>query len=330
MNAMRRTHIHALLAVALAGCASGTAAPTPVSAPTPTARVAAPNGASATAAPRAQSANLQPASVELTATPTRSVAVEGPTAIRPTPSPEPVAERVPVIEYHYSTYAMGQLTQMRTEWFLAQLDWLAANGYRTLTGAEFTAHLSGEVPAPARSVVLRFDVAQSHFDDYAEVIVPALRERGQHGLFFILASRTVAECDGEHACWPTLKDWADEGVISPESHTQWHINYNDLTAEELWRDARLSKETIEAETGHTVHGLCYPFDAVSAKALTILPELGYAFAVGGYTRNERAVLFADPAPFALPSLYPYSSPEAYPELTSHPGQTFATLLEPYR
>jgi len=330
MNALRRTHIHVLLAVALAGCAAGTAAPTPISAPSPTARVEAPNGASAAPAPMAQSANLQPASVALTATPTRSVVAEAPAALPPTPSPEPPAERVPVIEYHYSTYAMGQLTQMRTEWFLAQLDWLAANGYRTLTGAEFTAHLSGETPAPARSVVLRFDVAQSHFDDYAEVIVPALRERGQHGLFFILASRTVAECDGEHACWPTLKAWADEGVISPESHTHWHINYNDLTADELRRDARLSKETIEAETGHTVHGLCYPFDAVSPEALTILPELGYAFAVGGYTRNERAVLFADPAPFALPSLYPYSSPAAYPELTSHPGQTFATLLEPYR
>ena len=52
-------------------------------------------------------------------------------------TPTEVAERVPVIEYHYSTYASGDQTIMRTEWFLDQLNWLAANGYHTLTGAEF-------------------------------------------------------------------------------------------------------------------------------------------------------------------------------------------------
>lgn len=241
-------------------------------------------------------------------------------------TPTDVAERVPVIEYHYSTYASGDQTIMRTEWFLDQLNWLAANGYHTLTGAEFAAYVRGEATVPARSVVLRFDVAQSHFDDYINVVVPALRANGQHGLFFILASRTGDDCDGLHACWSTLKQWADEGVISPESHTLWHIDYTELTPEEIRKDAGESRAMIEARTGHTVHGLCYPFDSVAAPAIDILRDLGYDFAVAGNTRRDRGVMFADADPFTLPSIYPYSSDAAYPQLTSHLGQTFETLL----
>lgn len=265
---------------------------------------------------------LQPVSAEATAVPV--TATTAPTALPVTPTE--VAERVPVIEYHYSTYASGDQTIMRTEWFLAQLSWLAANGYHTLTGAEFAAYVRGETNVPARSVVLRFDVAQSHFDDYINVVVPALRANDQHGLFFILASRTSDDCDGLHACWSTLKQWADEGVISPESHTLWHIDYTELTPEEIRKDARESRDLIETKTGHTVHGLCYPFDSVAAPAIDILQDLGYDFAVAGNTRRDRGVMFADPDPYTLPSIYPYSSDAAYPQLTSHLGQTFETLL----
>ncbi len=257
-------------------------------------------------------------------TPTPTTATTAPTAMPVMPTE--VAERVPVIEYHYSTYASGEQTTMRTEWFLAQLNWLAANGYRTLTGAEFAAYVRGEANVPARSVVLRFDVAQSHFDDYINVVVPALRANGQHGLFFILASRTSDDCDGLHACWPTLKQWADDGVISPESHTLWHIDYTELTPVEIRKDAEESRAMIEAKTGHKVHGLCYPFDSVAAPAVDILRGLGYDFAVAGNTRRDRGVMFADPDPFTLPSVYPYSSDSAYPQLTSHQGQTFESLL----
>ncbi|MBL8094019.1 MAG: polysaccharide deacetylase family protein [Anaerolineales bacterium] len=304
----------------LAGCAQTGTAP---ASPAPGAQ---PPGV--TQPPAATPLSFQPVAAEVTPTPAPTVTPSA--APEHSPSPEPTAERVPVIEYHYSTYTMGELTTMRTDWFLEQLDWLEANGYRTLTGDAFTAYLRGEAPVPARSVVLRFDVAQSHFEDYTDVIVPALRARGQHGLFFILASRTSDDCDGHNACWPTLKAWADEGVISPESHSLWHLDYATLPPEQIVLDAQRSRAIIEAKTGHTVHGLCYPFDSVAPAALDILRDLGYDFAVAGYTRQERGVLARDPDPYALPSIYPYSSDAAYPQLTSHPGETFATLLESFR
>ncbi len=325
-----KTHNHpirraalAVLGAALAACSAELATPVPAAAPT-----SKPTLAAHVTAVAPTDLPLQPVAVE--STPTMPPAVPStPTPAR-TPSPVALAERVPVIEYHYTTYASGEQTEMRTEWFLEQLDWLQANGYHTLTGEAFAAYVRGEASVPERSVVLRFDVAQSHFNDYADVIVPALRARGQHGLFFILASRTSDDCDGEHACWPTLKAWADEGVISPESHSLWHVDYATLPPEQIVLDAQRSRALIEAKTGHTVHGLCYPFDSVSPAAIGILRDLGYDFAVAGYTRRERGVLFSDPDPFALPSVYPYSSDAAYPELTSHPGLTFAELLSTFR
>ena len=327
-----KTHHHltrrvalVLLGAALVACSAEAATPNPAAAPTSTSTsIARVTSVAPTDLP------LQPVAVESTQTPTALAEVLSSPTPTLTPTPMALAERVPVIEYHYTTYASGEQTEMRTEWFLDQLDWLQANGYHTLTGAAFAAYVRGEAPVPERSVVLRFDVAQSHFDDYADVIVPALRARGQHGLFFILASRTSDDCDGEHACWPTLKAWADEGVISPESHSLWHVDYATLPPEQIVLDAERSRALIEAKTGHTVHGLCYPFDSVAPAALGILRDLGYDFAVGGYTRRERGVLFSDPDPYALPSVYPYSSDTAYPELTSHPGLTFAELLSTFR
>lgn len=293
----------------------------------------APNAAppTATAAPLATARPTASPTSTAAATSTATVTATPPAATSTTPftlTPS-FAERVPVIEYHYSTFALTDQTVMHTAWFLKQLDWLKDNGYHTLTDAEFTAYLRGETPVPARSVVLRFDVAQSFFDDYVDVIIPALRERGQHGLFFILASRTSDDCDGVNACWPMLKAWADEGLISPESHSLWHLDYSTLPPEQIVIDAKRSRALIEAKTGHTVHGLCYPFDVVAPAAIDILRDVGYAFAVAGYSRHERGVLFADPDPYALPSIYPYSSDAAYPQLTSHLGYTFESLLETF-
>jgi peptidoglycan/xylan/chitin deacetylase (PgdA/CDA1 family) len=280
---------------------------------------------------------VPPTSVTWTATPAPTSeptadATAGPAVATLTPVPtatagavQDPARRVPVLEYHYSTFALNDDVQMTTEWFEAQMASLAVGGYHTLTGAEFAAYVRGEHPVPARSVVLRFDVGESHFDDYATVIVPALRRHGLHGVFFVLASRTHDDCDGLRACWPTLMAWVDEGLISLESHSLWHLDYRELPPEQIVADAMQSKALIEAKAGVTVHGLCYPFDSVNPAAFAILRDLGYAYAVAGPTRAERSVLPADPDPYNLPSYYPYASPARYPLLIGA-GWTFEEML----
>jgi peptidoglycan/xylan/chitin deacetylase (PgdA/CDA1 family) len=214
---------------------------------------------------------------------------------------------------------------MTPEWWASQMQWLADNGYTTLTSDQFVDFVYGRYQPPARSVVLRFDVGESKFDDYSNVVIPTLRQHGFHGLFFVLASKVDETCDGVTTCWPSLQHWQREGLISVESHTLFHQDYTTLTPEQIYMDAGRSKAIIEQHIGQPVRGLCYPFDAVNPAAFDILKDLGYEFAVGGYTRNDRSVRFGDPEPFNLPSYYPYSSAAIYPKMSSG-GQTFEEMM----
>ena len=83
------------------------------------------------------------------------------TPLPPTPSPEPMrpAYRIPVLEYHDTEYNMsdGQV-MMTTPWFLEQMQWLADNGFTTLTADRFLAFVDGTQAPPERSVLLTFDI----------------------------------------------------------------------------------------------------------------------------------------------------------------------------
>lgn len=207
-----------------------------------------------------------------------------------------VTTRVPILEYHYSTFHMSDGVMMKTEWFEAQMRWLADNGFQTLSSAEFGAFLDGGYLPPRRSVLLTFDVGVSRFDDYATIVIPALRQYGFRAVFFVLASQIDDECDGVTTCWPSLLQWRDEGLISIESHSLYHQDYTTLTPEQIVIDARRSQAIIEEHTGQPVTGICYPFDAVNPAAFDLLPALGYKFAVAGPTRLERSALSGDTSP----------------------------------
>lgn len=234
--------------------------------------------------------------------------------------------RLPVIEYHYTTSQMGYGVMMETEWFEAQMHWLADNDFTTLSLMEFVTFLEGTHLPPARSVVLTFDVGGSHFDDYLNVIIPTLRRYGLRAIFFVLVSQVRDTCDGQWTCWDSLIRWRDEGLISIESHSLYHIDYTTLTPAEIVLDAGRSRAVIEEKIGQPALGLCYPFDAINLAAFDLLKGLGYRFAMGGYTRAERSVLSADPDPYNLPRYYPYSSDELYPVISGTGGKTFEQML----
>jgi peptidoglycan/xylan/chitin deacetylase (PgdA/CDA1 family) len=238
-----------------------------------------------------------------------------------------ITTRLPIIEYHYSTFNMGTGVRMETDWFLSQLAWLHDNDFQALTSDQLTGFVKGTYNPPLRSVVLTFDVGASKFDDYTNIVIPALRQYHLHAIFFILASRTVDSCDDpDQACWPMLKQWADEGLISVGSHSWSHIDYQTLTPEDIYRDAAHSKALVEEKTGHIVQGICYPFDSVNPAAFDLLKSLGYTFAVGGYTQADRSAHASADQPYNLPRYYPYSGEDYYPIIGGTHGQTFDQML----
>jgi peptidoglycan/xylan/chitin deacetylase (PgdA/CDA1 family) len=243
-----------------------------------------------------------------------------------TPTPEPPAERIPVIEYHHTTYRFSDEIMMTTDWFREQLQWLADNGYRTLTAEQLAAFLDG-ADVPAKSVVLTFDIGTAQRADFTENVIPALRQHGFHALFFVVTSAVSDECGSDNkVCWPDLRDWASQGLISVESHGVNHPDFSKISAEEQRWDAQTSRQTIGDKTGRAPVGFAYPYDSYNETAPRMIEAAGYRFALAGNTRTDRSVHRSDPERFNLPRVYPYSNPRLYPVLYAAGGKTFGEMI----
>jgi peptidoglycan/xylan/chitin deacetylase (PgdA/CDA1 family) len=236
-----------------------------------------------------------------------------------------LASRIPALEYHYTEFKMGKTIQMRTEWFLAQLQWLSDNGFKTLTGEDLLRFVQGESRPPQKSCVLRFDLGQPAYRNYKEVIIPALERHSFHAIFFLLTNMIKDTGEDDYLCWGQLQEWEQAGLIEIGSHGVYHPDYRKLSLAARKWDAKESKRVIESKIGHPISFFAYPFDSVPDRPNLLLKPLGYNLAIAGY-RPERSILFKELNPFALPCYYVYSGESTYPVITGSRGLTFGEMI----
>jgi peptidoglycan/xylan/chitin deacetylase (PgdA/CDA1 family) len=240
---------------------------------------------------------------------------------------EPSAKRLPILEYHETSFTMsGNRVRMREQWFLEQMQWLNENGFGTLSPEQLIDFVNGNYLPPERSVVLTFDIGAAKFDEYNDVIVPALREFGFDALFFVLLNAITEDGEGNTISWEALRDWQSEGVISVQSHGVYHPDYQLLNFNQMLWDAETSFNKIEDEMGEAPKIFAFPFDSVPEKNLSLLMErAGYQLGIAG-TRLERSVLPGDTGRYSLPRYYPYSNDDAYPYMSNMLGWTFPEMM----
>jgi peptidoglycan/xylan/chitin deacetylase (PgdA/CDA1 family)/DNA-binding CsgD family transcriptional regulator len=236
-----------------------------------------------------------------------------------------LATRIPVLEYHDTEFKMGPTLQMKTEWFLAQMQWLSDNGFFLLSGDDLIQFVQGDSRPPQKSCVLRFDLGQPALQNYQEVIIPALEKYSFHAIFFLLTNMIKDDCVDNYLCWSQLLEWEKAGLIEFGSHGVYHPDYKKLSLAARRWDARESKRLIEAMVGHPISFFGYPYDSVPTNPSALLKPLGYRLAFAGY-RPERSVLFKDPTPYALPCYYVYSGEKSYPVITGTRGLTFGQMV----
>ncbi len=243
----------------------------------------------------------------------------------PSPTPEVFAEKIPIIEYHYTTYHDGDV-RMTTEWFQSQIRWLSENGYSTITAEQLAAFLDGN-NIPAKSVVLTFDIGTAEDHDFSTNILPALKQYHFHALFFVVTNMINDACGVENkVCWDELKDWSTQGLISVESHGVYHPDYTTLTAAQQRQDAGTARQIIADKTGRTPIGFAFPYDSFNPAAAQVIKSIGYQFALAGNTRIDRSVHLGDSDRYYLPRVYPYSNPTIYPAIYGASGKTFDQLI----
>jgi peptidoglycan/xylan/chitin deacetylase (PgdA/CDA1 family) len=196
-------------------------------------------------------------------------------------------QSLPVLMYHHISPKPGLVT-CSPENFRAQMQWLAKNGWKTLSTVAFADALaSGKIPR--KSVLVTFD--DGYLDNWVYAH-PVLAEFGQRATIFLItgwmgdgpvrphAGQTgvpdvpthnqamAASADGKFddafLRWSEVEVMRAAGTVDFHSHTHSHTRWDRNISRQDERDAalandlRVSRETLRAKLGETSTHLCWP------------------------------------------------------------------------
>lgn len=181
---------------------------------------------------------------------------------------------VPILMYHYirvnpdPTDRIGIGLSVTPEDFAAQMEFLAARGYKTVLVRD----LGGDVAARADVVALTFD---DGYADAYEVVYPIMRRHGFKATFYVI---TALVGRPRYMSWDQIRALAEDGNAIG-SHTVGHPDLRTLGASALQFQLRESRAEIERQVGRPASDLCYPSGSFSAAVRAAAGEAGYATAV---------------------------------------------------
>lgn len=212
---------------------------------------------------------------------------------------------VPVLMYHHVSPSPGMIT-CTPENFEDQLRWLSAQGYRSLTCAEFANHLNGQ-GVPRKSVLITFD--DGYLDNWVYAH-PLLKKYGFNAVVFLVTSwvhdgevraqygdAVIPETPGHKECeqlieagrsddvilrWSEIHAMQQDGIFEFHSHTHTHTRWdkshraaekNALMQEEL----ALSRTALEQNLGSVSEHFCWPQGYFDEDYVRIAQQAGFKY-----------------------------------------------------
>lgn len=212
--------------------------------------------------------------------------------------------RLPVLTYH-SLDDSGSVVSVSPDSFCRQMEYLSANGWRSLTLAQMLdGYARGEWPT--RSFLLTFD---DGFVNFAEYAFPVLTACGFSATVFV-----APDWVGRSNDWPgqprwvprlPLMDWnalrriAAVG-IEIGGHSLSHSHLNALPVVESEREVHQCRQVIEERIGSAVRAFAYPYGEGARDLEQVVAQyydagfgtrLGYATATSRRHEFERIDMF---------------------------------------
>jgi len=202
--------------------------------------------------------------------------------------------RVPILMYHRidelrpSLPAITRRLTVSPADFQAQMRWLAAHGFRTITQLQLFDALERGAALPPKPVLVTFD------DGYRDVFgkaLPILRRLHMHATAYVITGR-ISHGDSSFLTWGMLRGLERNGV-EVGSHTVSHLELPGLSDDDALAQLVDSRRDLERHLGHPVQWFAYPAGAVDARTAALVARAGYVLAVTtspGLTQDARSPL----------------------------------------
>ena len=207
---------------------------------------------------------------------------------------------IPILMYHH----VGDWGESRAEWaqwvvrskeFRAQMDWLVANGFHTITFRELLAGQKAGESVPAKSVIISFDDGWSAQEG---VVRAELEPRGLHAVFFVYTAAVGATPNNSgYISWEQLRILESAGH-EVQSHTVSHGRLTDMPPSQLDREMRESRATIEREMHHSVEVVAYPFGIYDERVMRAASAAGYLIGL----RADADLVVGKPLQYRMPRI----------------------------
>ena len=207
---------------------------------------------------------------------------------------------IPILMYHH----VGDWGESRADWapwvvrskeFRAQMDWLVANGFHTITFRELLAGQKAGESLPAKSVIISFDDGWSAQEG---VVRAELEPRGMHAVFFVYTAAVGATPNNSgYISWEQLRILESAGH-EVQSHTVSHGRLTDMPPSQLDREMRESRATIEREMHHSVEVVAYPFGIYDERVMRAASAAGYLFGL----RADADLVVGKPLQYRMPRI----------------------------
>ncbi|MGQ9682803.1 MAG: polysaccharide deacetylase family protein [Anaerolineae bacterium] len=184
--------------------------------------------------------------------------------------------RVPILMYHYVSDTPPGADIYRRDLtvsvaaFEAQLAYLRAEGYNSITLAELAQHLAEGRPLPEKPIVLTFD---DGYEDAFLYAFPLLRQYGFRGTFFVITQYLDQGLPG-YLSWEQAALMLANGM-EIESHSVSHPDLRKLTQVELEQEIAGSRRSIEEHLNVPARFFCYPSGRYDKRVMAALRAAGY-------------------------------------------------------
>lgn len=187
-------------------------------------------------------------------------------------------QSVPVLMYHH-VLPQGDNMAISINLFQQQMQWLADNGWHTLSAEEFLQFKKKQQAIPKKSVLLTFD--DGWLDNYIYAY-PILKTFNHQAMIFLVTDWT-RQCSlhpsSTEIYWHShqeavkltqtvphqsvlhlkhIEEMSNSGLIAFESHTHRHLNRQQQSID-FEQELSESQHFFQQNLGYTSRHLCYPW-----------------------------------------------------------------------